>query len=111
MKKNHLEEFVRGWFVGGFDPALIKTTDVEVAVQRIEKGTIEAEHCHKIATEITVIVKGKARMGALFLDEGDIVTIEPGEYTDFEALEDTMTVVVKYPGALNDKYLKEKEIC
>ena len=31
--------------------------------------------------------------------------MEPGEATDFEALEDTSCTVVKYPGANNDKYL------
>jgi len=109
MKQTKLSEFVRGWFVGGFEPSLINTTDVEVAVQTFKKGQLEAEHCHKIATEITVIVSGKARMGSRVLESGDIVTIEPGEYTDFEALEDTITTVVKYPGAQNDKYLKESD--
>ena len=37
--------------------------------------------------------------------EGDIIVVEPGEATDFEALEDAMNVVVKIPGANNDKYL------
>jgi quercetin dioxygenase-like cupin family protein len=107
MDKHNIDDFVRGWFVGGFEPTLYKTTDVEVAVQRFSKGDKEAKHCHKIATEITVIVSGKARMNDLILDAGDIFKIEPGEYTDFEALEDTVTTVVKVPGALNDKYLEE----
>lgn len=106
MEKSNLDDFVRGWFVGGFEPTLFKTTDVEVAVQKFKKGDKEDSHCHKIATEITVISKGKAKMGSIVLSEGDIVKIEPGEYTDFEALEDTTTVVVKLPGALNDKYLE-----
>jgi hypothetical protein len=33
--------------------------------------------------------------------------IEPGEAADFEVLEDVTTVVVKYPGAQNDKYMGE----
>lgn len=114
MKKitNHkLEDFVRGWFVGGFEPTLFKTTDVEVAIQKFKKGDRETSHCHKIATEITAIVKGKARMKNLTLTEGEIVSISPGTFTDFEALEDTTTVVVKLPGALNDKYLEEVESC
>lgn len=106
MEFGKLENFVRGWFVGGFDPALYKTTDVEVAVQEFKKGDIEAVHCHKIATEITVIVSGRARMCGRVLEKGDIVKITPGEYTGFEALEDTVTAVVKLPGALNDKYLE-----
>lgn len=107
MEKYRINEFVRGWFVGGFEPTLYNTTDVEVAVQHFKKGDKEASHCHKIATEITVVVSGKALMKGRILSAGDILRIEPGEYTDFEALEDTVTTVVKLPGALNDKYLEK----
>ncbi|EGQ8146787.1 cupin domain-containing protein [Vibrio parahaemolyticus] len=107
MDKHNINDFIRGWFVGGFEPTLYKTTDVEVAVQKFRKGDKEASHCHQIATEITMIVSGKAKMKDIVLEEGDILRIKPGEYTDFEALEDTVTAVVKLPGALNDKYLEE----
>ncbi|MDA9000670.1 cupin domain-containing protein [Gammaproteobacteria bacterium] len=109
MNKFHISEFVRGWFVGGFDPSIIKTEDVEVAIQYFKKGDRELEHCHKIATEITVIVTGKVMISGNEYITGDLVEIEPGEYASFEALEDTTTVVVKYPGALNDKYIKESQ--
>ena len=36
---------------------------------------------------------------------GDIIVLEPGEATDFEAITDAINVVVKVPGALGDKYL------
>ena len=36
---------------------------------------------------------------------GDIIMIEPGEATDFEALSDVTTVVVKTPSVAGDKYL------
>ena len=37
---------------------------------------------------------------------GDIIVMEPGEATDFECLEnDSVNVVVKLPGARNDKYM------
>ncbi|WP_207551960.1 cupin domain-containing protein [Vibrio sp. 10N.222.47.A9] len=107
MDKHNINDFVRGWFVGGFEPTLFKTTDVEVAIQKFKKGDKEASHCHKIATEITMIVTGKAKMKNIVLNAGDILRINPGEYTDFEALEDTVTTVVKLPGALNDKYLEK----
>jgi hypothetical protein len=97
----------RGWFVGGFEPTFYKTTDVEVAVQHFKAGDKEASHCHKIATEITVIISGKAIMNNTEFGPGDIIKISPGEYTDFYAVEDTVTSVVKLPGALNDKYLLE----
>lgn len=104
MKVANLEDMVKGWFVGNFDPTLIKTNDVEVAVKEYKKGDYEEKHYHKIATEITVIVSGKVRMNGIEHSKGDIIVIEPNEATDFEALEDT---VVKFPGASNDKYLGE----
>lgn len=106
MEKYLLGDYLRGWFVGGFEPSLFKTTEVEIAIQEYRKGDQEASHCHKIATEITVLVQGKARMNGILLEKGSIVKVKPGEYTDFEALEDSIVTVVKLPGALNDKYLE-----
>ena len=39
--------------------------------------------------------------------QGDIIVVEPGDATSFEALEDSINVVVKLPGVNNDKYLVE----
>lgn len=94
----------KGWFVGNFEPSLYKTSDCEVAIKTYKKGDIENAHYHKIATEITVVVKGKVRMFDSEFVEGDIIIVEPGDVTSFEALEDAMNVVVKLPGANNDKY-------
>ena len=41
------------------------------------------------------------------VQKGDIIVIEPNEASDFEALEDTISVVVKMPCVLDDKYLGE----
>lgn len=98
---------IKGWFVGNFDPSLLKTNDVEVAVKHYKKGESEEKHYHKVATEITVVISGKVRMNGIEYLEGDIIVIEPGESTDFEALTDAVNTVVKYPGANNDKYLFE----
>jgi quercetin dioxygenase-like cupin family protein len=103
----NLNQMVRGWFVGNFEPSLYKTESVEVAVQHFSAGDREAKHCHKIATEITVIVSGRVLMMGNEFKTGDIIKLAPGEYSDFHALEDTVTAVVKVPGALNDKYLAE----
>lgn len=107
MKVAKLEDMVKGWFVGNFDPTLIKTNEVEVAVKEYKKGDYEEKHYHKIATEITVIVSGRVKMNGIEYSKGDIIVIEPNEATDFEALEDTINTVVKYPGANDDKYLGE----
>ncbi len=107
MKVDKLNNMVNGWFVGNFEPTLLKTKDVEVAVKSYKKGDCEDKHYHKIATEITVIISGKVKMNNVVYSKGDIIVIEPNEFTDFEALEDTVCSVVKYPGANDDKYLGE----
>lgn len=108
MKVGRLDEMKRGWFVGNFVPTLYTTADCEVAVKHYNKGEHERKHYHKIATEITVIIKGTVKMFDRKFKEGDIVIVEPGEATAFEALEDAVNVVVKIPGANNDKYEMEE---
>ena len=105
MKIDSLNDMIRGWFVGDFEPNVLKSDQVEVGVKSYKKGDYEERHYHKIATEITVITKGKVKMNGVIYSEGDIITIAPFEDTDFEALEDSQNVVVKIPAAKNDKYL------
>lgn len=108
MRKARLEEMVRGWFVGNFSPTLYPTNEVEVGVKTYKAGDAEAWHYHKIATEITVIVSGEVEMNGERHAAGDIIVIEPNEGTDFRAVTDAVNVVVKLPGANNDKYLREE---
>lgn len=105
MKVYNYQDMVKGWFVGAFTPTALNTKDVEVGVKKYKKGAYEEHHHHKIATELTFILEGKVRMNGIEYQGGDIISIAPNESTDFEALEDTTTVVVKVPGALNDKYM------
>lgn len=109
MRVKKFEEMLGGWFVGEFEPTSYKTDKCEVAFKSYNKGATEKKHYHKIATEITLITKGKVCMFEKIYGEGDILVIEPEEATSFEALEDTDTVVVKLPGVLNDKYIVEDE--
>lgn len=105
MRRATLDEMIGGWFVGAFEPTVLATGDVEVAVKRYAAGDREAAHHHKVATEVTVVIAGRVRMGDAALSAGDIIVLEPGESTDFEALTDVTLIAVKHPGALDDKYL------
>ena len=111
MKTARLDEMVKGWFVGNFEPTLYRTNDVEVAVKSYKAGDREDAHYHKSATEITVIVSGRVRMNSVEYGPGDIVVMEPGDVTDFEALTEVTNVVVKLPGANNDKYVVGEKSC
>lgn len=100
-----LDDMVRGWFVGDFTPTALATQAAEVGVKQYGAGASEARHYHKVATEITLIQSGRVLMNGKEYRGGDIVVIPPMESSDFVVLEDTVTVVVKVPGAVDDKYL------
>jgi hypothetical protein len=104
MKVYKLADMVKGWFVGEFTPTLISTAAVEVAVKSYKAGDYEPVHHHKIATEITVITNGSVRMNGTEYASGSIIVLEPNDSSDFLALTDVTTTVVKIPGASNDKY-------
>ncbi len=104
MQLFQLAGMTKGWFVGDFAPAALRTAAAEVAVKVYRAGDHEDRHHHKVATEITLILAGEVRMNGTTYRSGDIVRIEPGESTDFEAVTDTTTVVVKVPSAAGDKY-------
>ena len=105
MKVDKLNNMFKGWVVGNFEPSLFKTDDFEVAVKEYEAGDYEEKHYHKVATEITIIGKGKVEMNGVEYNSGDIITIEPGEATDFKVIKDTITTVIKFPCVKDDKFL------
>jgi quercetin dioxygenase-like cupin family protein len=107
MTHTHLADMVGGWFVGNFEPTTLKTSACEVALKRYAAGATEAAHVHRIATEVTLIASGRARMCGREFVAGDIITLQPGDVTGFVAIEDTTTVVVKMPSVAGDKYLVE----
>src|ERR1041385_8285509 len=105
LERHQLSEFTKGWFVGRFEPTLIPTDAVEVAIKQYKAGDHEAAHHHKIATELTAIVSGRVRMSGQEFGPGEIVRIAPGGSTDFTALTDTATAAVKLPCVGGDKHV------
>lgn len=107
MYVDDLRRMIGGWFVGDFEPSAYRTGMFEVAVKEYAAGDSEKCHIHRVATELTVIVRGRVRMKGSDYGAGAIVVIEPDDPTDFVALEDTITVVVKTPSVHGDKYVVE----
>lgn len=99
-----LDKFTNGWIVGDFVPTLVNNKDVEVAIKKYKTNDFEKRHVHKIATEYTIVVSGKVEMNGVVYSDGDVVEIKPGQSTDFLCLEDSITVVVKTPSVIGDKY-------
>jgi quercetin dioxygenase-like cupin family protein len=106
---HQLDDMVRGWFIGDFEPVAHRSEEVEVAIKHYRAGDIEPRHVHKISTELTAVVSGTVRMDGRELGAGDILTLEPGEPCDFLAVTDAVVVAVKVPAAKDDKYLVEAD--
>ncbi len=105
MFKSSLGEYKNGWLLGNFSPAVIQTNDFEVCVKSFKFGDREASHYQVIATEVTVVLSGKVRMGEVLLIEDEILVVEPGEIVDFEALTDCKVLGIKFPSLPEDKVL------
>ena len=100
----NIANFTKGWFIGNFEPTLLATNDFEIAVKEYDKGAIEEAHVHKVATEYTVVLHGKIIMLGQEFGHGDIVVVNPGIATAFEALTDVTTIAIKVPCVQGDKY-------
>ena len=109
MKSGRLSQMKRGWFVGNFEPSVYRTPHCEVAIKQFHLGDKEQAHYHKVATEVTLVVSGQVKMFNKIWVAGDIVVVEPGDVTSFEALSDSVLSVVKVPAVVDDKYIVENE--
>lgn len=105
MKISDFQNMTGGWFAGDFDPAGLWTKDAECGVKRYRAGDYEPRHVHKVVTEVTLLLEGRAKMNGVELQQGKIVALKPGESTDFLALTDAVTVVMKTPSRPRDKHV------
>ncbi len=104
MRHGRLDDMIKGWFVGQFSPTLLATEACEVAVKHYKAGEHEGLHHHRVATEVTLVLSGRVWMAGREWEAGDIIVLEPHEASEFTAITDATNVVVKVPGARDDKY-------
>lgn len=104
MKLKKLSDFHRGWIVGNFDPALVKTADIEIGILTHKKGEHWPKHYHKLAVEWNVLISGKMEINGWPINSGDIFIIERNEVSEPTFLEDCTILVFKIPSVPGDKY-------
>ena len=103
MESYKLDDFFKGWVVGNFQPTLHLTSHFEVGVKHFAVGEVEAAHKQLVATEITIVISGRIRLGKEEFSDGDIISIPPHEVADFEALTECSLVCIKFPSLPDDK--------
>lgn len=106
MKRFRLSDAgARGWFIGDFANAVLRTDLFEVCFQTNLAGTGYPRHYHREITEIQLITRGCMILNGEEYRAGDIVVIEPGDENEAVYVEETDTVAVKTPSRPQDKYL------
>ena len=103
MNKTHIDDYVGGWFIGDFEPSLLRDHSFEIGFKCYSRGDTEPVHYQLTATEYTLVLSGRCRLGDFELGPGDILEIRPHEPAGFEALEDVQLVAIKTPSIPSDK--------
>jgi quercetin dioxygenase-like cupin family protein len=104
MNVTKITDYVRGWFIGNFEPSLLKTKDFEVGLLTHKKGEEWAAHYHKESVEYNILISGKMIIQGRELNSGDVFVFEKGEVADPIFLEDCTLVVIKVPSIPSDKF-------
>lgn len=103
MKKYHIDNFIKGWFVGNFKPSLLEA-DFEVGLHRHKAGEFHQDHFHKKSTEINLVIEGQIKINGQEFGPGEIFVLEPYEVSQVEYLTDVKLVVVRDLSDPNDKF-------
>lgn len=104
MDVSNIKDFKNGWFIGNFQPSIFRNPFFEVAHHQHKAGYTGQQHTHKVATEVTYIVKGYLTASGTPLSAGDMFTYYPNEIANVQFHEDTDLIVIKWPSVPNDKY-------
>lgn len=105
-----LNTMKNGWFIGNFEPSVLKTETFEIGIMSHQKGENWPVHYHAQAEEYNVLLEGKMIIQNTELNAGDIFIISKMEIADPVFLEDCRVLVVKVPSVPGDKILVEKYI-
>lgn len=103
MEVRDIDEFTKGWFIGNFEPTMLKTLEFEVGVKFFLEGDTEPLHKQLIAIEFTVVISGEIRINGTKFTRGQIIKIDPEEPADFLALTDASLLCLKTPSIPSDR--------
>ena len=105
MRRAKLSEMKGGWWIGEFEPSILKTGIFEVAVKEHKQYELWPPHIQKEATEYNLLISGHLQDRGQHFTSGDIWVIEPGETSMPAFFEDCVVVCVKVPSLPEDKVL------
>lgn len=95
-----------GWFLGDFEPSLIKNKDFEFGYKRIPKYTEPDYHFHKFKTEYTILIEGKiiCKESNKLILPITCIKLSPYEKNDQYFIDESLILIINMPSKKDDKY-------
>lgn len=104
MEIHRIESFKAGWFLGFFEPSLLKTRNFEAGWRLHVKDEIWPAHLHKISDEFNFLISGTMTIQDTALNKGDVFVIRKGEIANPQFLTNCEVFTIKVPSCPGDKY-------
>ena len=105
VQKYNLSDYTRGWFIGNFEPTVLKQSQFEVGVLSHKKDEVWAVHYHSVSKEINVLLEGRMKVNGLDVNVGDIFVFEPFVIAVPTFLTDCKILCIKTPSCPGEKVL------
>lgn len=104
-KQVNIDDFIRGWLIGDFEPCVKRTTDLEVAVLHHKRGEKWGFHYHSEAREINILLSGKMIINNIPIKQNSIFIFEQNMISCPIFMEDCIVLCIKIPSIPTDKYI------
>ena len=104
MKVVDISDFKDGWFIGNFEPTMLKTVDFEIALKIHKRDEKIKPHRHNHTVEYNLLTDGKMEVNGSLIEEGKIFIFDKAEICKVKILSDVAKVVcIKVPSNPHDK--------
>jgi len=105
IKMYKLEDMFRGWFIGDFEPSVLKNTGFEIGYLLHKKGEIWQTHYHNNLIEVNLMVEGRMILNDLEINKNEIFVIDKKVIACPIFLEDCRILCIKIPHMVGDKII------
>ena len=99
-----VDSFVRGWFIGDFEPSILRTKTWEMALLKHSKNEKWDFHYHAQADEVNVLLSGRMMLNGREIRSRNVFTIPKKQIACPLFLEDCMILCIKTPSVIGDKF-------
>lgn len=104
MKTDSIDNYKGGWFIGAFEPSILRTKEFEVGLKIHKMGELIEPHRHNVVTEYNLLVAGIMLVNGKMIYPGTLFVFEPGEIVEAVVqTEEVRVICVKVPSIPSDR--------